>query len=124
MHFAGYKTGVAPQMHLTYLMWKRGVGFRVGISRVYTDGQVKPTIGLRTRCFSEYADAAWVISTHGSEVDARFAEALLSLKYGLPTQPFMARRGRIVKQSLVADQGYARSSVRTHRHGRGGSAPP
>ena len=30
MHFAGYKFGIAPQLHLTYLMWKRDIGFRVG----------------------------------------------------------------------------------------------
>ena len=47
MHFAGYKFGRAPQLHLTYLMWKRGVGFRVGTTRVYTDNKRKPTLGLR-----------------------------------------------------------------------------
>jgi DNA helicase II / ATP-dependent DNA helicase PcrA len=106
IHFAGYKTGVVPDMHLTYLMWKRGVGFRVGTSRVYSKSQLKPTLGLRARCFSEYADAAWVISAHEREVDARFAEALLSLKYRLPTQPFIARKGRTVAQSVVAEQAY------------------
>ncbi len=35
MHFAGYRLGTTPQMHLAYLMWKRGVGFRVGTSRVH-----------------------------------------------------------------------------------------
>ena len=64
MHFAGYKFGHAPQLHLTYLMWKRGTGFRVGTTRVYTDNKRKPTLGLRTRAFSEYADAVWVVSTH------------------------------------------------------------
>jgi DNA helicase-2/ATP-dependent DNA helicase PcrA len=85
MHFAGYKFGFMPQMHLTYLMWKRGVGFRVGTTR--TD-----------------ADAAWVISTHENEVDARMAETVLSLRYGLPTLPFVARVGCKIGPSLVADQ--------------------
>jgi DNA helicase-2/ATP-dependent DNA helicase PcrA len=104
MHFAGYKFGAGPQTHLTYLMWKRGVGFRVGTTRAYTDNNTKPTFGLRQRSFSEYADAAWVISTHPDEIDARMAETLLSLRYGLPTLPFMARVGRRVRQSVVADQ--------------------
>ena len=30
---------------MTYLMWKDGVGFRVGTSRTYTDGQEKPMFG-------------------------------------------------------------------------------
>src|SRR5438067_7573378 len=28
MHFAGFKVGRTPQLHMTYLMWKRGYGFR------------------------------------------------------------------------------------------------
>ena len=39
MHFAGFKTGLTPQLHMTYLMWKRGIGFRVGTSRTYTDAR-------------------------------------------------------------------------------------
>src|SRR3954451_13483816 len=36
-HFAGFKPGLTPQHHLTYVMHRRGVGFRVGTTRVYTD---------------------------------------------------------------------------------------
>ena len=36
VHFAGFKPGRTPQLHMTYLMWKRGVGFRVGHRRMYT----------------------------------------------------------------------------------------
>ena len=52
----------------------------------------------------EYADAAWVISTHETEADARQAETLISLRYGLPQLPFVARVGRTAKQSVVGDQ--------------------
>jgi len=104
MHFAGYQLGTTPQMHLTYLMWKRGMGFRVGTSRVYTDGQVKPAVGFRQRCLHEHADAVWVISTHGTEAEARAAETLLSLKYRLPTIPFVARRNSPPDRSVVGSQ--------------------
>ena len=104
MHFAGYKFGFAPPLHLTYLMWKRGVGFRVGTTQMYNANQQKPTLGFRSRAFSEYADAVWVVSTHAEDADARLAETLLSLRYGLPTLPFVARVGRSNKQSVVADQ--------------------
>ena len=36
-HFAGFKPGLTPQHHLTYVMHRRGVGFRVGTTRVYTE---------------------------------------------------------------------------------------
>src|SRR5215218_6248527 len=104
MHFAGYQLGTTPQMHLTYLMWKRGIGFRVGTSRVYTDGQVKPAVGFRQRCLHEHAEAVGVISTHGTEAEARAAETLLSLKYRLPTIPFVARRNSPPDRSVVGNQ--------------------
>ena len=38
MHFAGFKVGRTPQVHMTYLMWKRGQSaFAIGTSRTYTN---------------------------------------------------------------------------------------
>ncbi len=102
-HFAGYRLGTTPQMHLTYLMWKRGVGFRVGVSRVYTDRKKRPVIGIRARCFQEQADAVWVISSHATDAEARIAEARASLEYGLPTLPFYRRRSA-TGNALVGNQ--------------------
>jgi hypothetical protein len=48
-HFAGYKAGLTPQHHLAYLMVRGGVGFRVGTTRVDTDGVNGGMLGLRTR---------------------------------------------------------------------------
>ncbi len=105
VHFAGFKTGWTPQLHMTYLMWKRGTGFRVGTSRTYTDGRSQPLPGPAFRMNQEHADATWVLATYDSEVDAREAEALTSLRYGLPTLPFVARtRIRHEGRSLVASQ--------------------
>ena len=104
-HFAGYQLGRTPQLYMTYLMWRRDRGFRVGTSRTYTNGQVKPVVGVSMRLRGERADAAWVVSTHDSEAEARYAEALLSVRYGLPTLPFSARRyPGADRRSLVGDQ--------------------
>ncbi len=91
IHFAGFVRGRTPQLHMTYLMWKRNVGFRVGTSRTYTAGQVKPVIGVPYRMRTEGADAAWVVSVHASDAEARVAEHILAAHYGLPTLPFNAR---------------------------------
>jgi len=105
VHFAGYVVGRSPQLYVTYLMWRKGRGFRVGTTRTYTNGQVKAIMGLAVRTSGERADASWVVSTHESEAEARYAEALLSIRYGLPTLPFVARRYPDWKgRSLVADQ--------------------
>jgi DNA helicase-2/ATP-dependent DNA helicase PcrA len=105
IHFAGFVLGRTPQLHMTYVMWKRGVGFRVGTSRTYTRGQAKPVVGVRLRMRMEGADAAWVISVHASDAEARVAEHVLSAQYGLPTLPFNARpSGAECKDSLVGNQ--------------------
>ncbi len=77
VHFAGFKTGWTPQLHMTYVMWKRGVGFRLGTSRTYTDGRNQPLPGPAFRMNQEHADAAWVVSTHQTEAEARQHEVLV-----------------------------------------------
>jgi DNA helicase-2/ATP-dependent DNA helicase PcrA len=105
VHFAGYVVGRTPQMFMTYLMWKAGVGFRVGTSRTYTKGQTKPVLGPWQRCRQEHGDAVWIVSTHATEGEARLTEATLAARYGLPTVPFVARdRGGDRSASLVANQ--------------------
>ncbi len=92
-HFAGYLLGVTPQTYMTYLMWKEGVGWRLGTTQVYTRGQEKPMLGFVQRSNHEHADAVWVVSTHTSIQDARVEEYILSLTYQIPTIPFTPRRG-------------------------------
>ena len=104
-HFAGYKLGIVPQTHFTYLMHRRGVGYRVGTTQVYTRGQQRPVVGLAQRVHQEHADALWVISTHASANGAREDEQLVSAGYGLPMLPFIARRpSRVSDVGLVQDQ--------------------
>ena len=102
VHFAGYKLGLTPQLHTTYLMRRRDKGFRLGTSRTYTNGRVKPVVGFMQRSRQEHADAAWVVSTHATEGEARAAETTLSLKYEVPTLPFVARAGS--ENGLIANQ--------------------
>ena len=64
MHFAGYRPGVTPALHMTYLMWRADKGFRVGTTRTSPNGRGKPVAGVRLRAMQERADAAWILSTH------------------------------------------------------------
>jgi len=105
VHFAGFKTGATPQLHMTYLMWKADCGFRVGTSTTYADGRGRPLPGPAIRLNGEHADACWVVSVHRDEARARAAETLLSLRYQLPTLPFVARSYPGAEgKSLVASQ--------------------
>jgi DNA helicase II / ATP-dependent DNA helicase PcrA len=92
-HFAGYRLGLTPQLHMTYLMRRESRGCRVGVTRTYTDAVRKPVIGIGQRCNQERADAVWVVSVHDTDAEARAAEQVLSVTYGLPTIPFVARQG-------------------------------
>ncbi|HET7479877.1 MAG TPA: UvrD-helicase domain-containing protein, partial [Rubrobacteraceae bacterium] len=104
-HFAGYRLGLTPQMHFTYLMHKSDVGFRLGTSQVYTNGRVKPTVGFAQRCRQEHGDAVWVLSSHASEIEARAEEMVLSLRHRIPTLPFVPRKGRS-SGGLVSDEAH------------------
>ncbi|HEX4333407.1 MAG TPA: UvrD-helicase domain-containing protein [Usitatibacter sp.] len=104
-HFAGYLLGETPRTFFTYLMHKKGVGYRLGTSCVYTQGQARPMVGFRQRAIQEHADETWIVGTHKSENDARFDEISLSLKYGIPTLPFVPRVGGSVR-GLVHDAEY------------------
>ncbi|HEX6543692.1 MAG TPA: UvrD-helicase domain-containing protein [Ktedonobacterales bacterium] len=104
-HFAGYRLGMTPQLYFTYLMYKRGVGYRLGTSQVYTRGQKEPVVGIEQRVRHEHADALWVLSTHQCENDARADEYILSLKYRIPTLPFVPRKGGSLN-GLVHDEKY------------------
>ena len=104
VHFAGFKRGHTPAMHLTYLMYRRGKGFRVGTSKIHQAETKFPVSGVALRAMQEHADAAWVISTHDVEPEARLQEAQLSLLFGIPTLPFTARPSAKSPNSVVGDQ--------------------
>ncbi|MFN8026388.1 MAG: UvrD-helicase domain-containing protein [Acidimicrobiia bacterium] len=105
MHFAGFVVGRTPQRHLTYVMWKDGLGFRVGTSRTYPRGSSEQVFGPLRRAGQEHADAMWVVGVHETEAESRYQEAFLAAKYGLPTLPFVARRtAKTGDGSLVGSQ--------------------
>ena len=101
VHFAGYRLGISPNYYFTYLMQKDGFGYRVGTSQVHTRGRVKPVVGFRQRAVQEHADALWVLAVHQSENDAREDEYVTSLRYQIPTLPFVPRKGP--RDGLVHD---------------------
>jgi DNA helicase II / ATP-dependent DNA helicase PcrA len=107
VHFAGYVLGETPQTYFLYLMHKEGVGYRLGTSQVYTEGQARPMVGYKQRSLQEHADALWIVRTHTSENEARADEVVTSLRFGLPTCPFVPRKGK-ARNGFVPDAGHLR----------------
>ncbi len=108
IHFAGYKLGLTPQLYFTYLMKKSATGWRLGVSQTYTKGQIKPIIGFQQRCNQEHGDSVWIVGVHDTPQAARVLEYTLSLKYGIPTLPFIARKSKY-------DGGYVHDQETIHR---------
>jgi DNA helicase-2/ATP-dependent DNA helicase PcrA len=92
VHFAGYVLGETPQTYFLYLMHKEGVGYRLGTSQVYTEGQARPMVGFKQRSLQEHADALWIVRTHATENEARIDEVVTSLRFGLPITLVSAER--------------------------------
>jgi DNA helicase II / ATP-dependent DNA helicase PcrA len=104
MHFAGYHRELSPLMYFTYAMWRADKGFRVGTTRTYPERPRTVVSGVHLRTVQEQADAAWIVSTHSTEAEARLAEIELSLKYRLPTLPFKAKKRGFRDEGLSHDQ--------------------
>ncbi|MGI8661033.1 MAG: UvrD-helicase domain-containing protein [Thermoleophilaceae bacterium] len=118
-HFAGYRNGLTPDLHMAYVMRRRETGFRVGTTKTSTNGRGQSVAGVQSRAMTEKADAAWVVSTHETEAEARVAEAVLSAQYGLPTVPFRARSTR---PGVLNDQGLTDRIYRSVDSEAGGMA--
>jgi DNA helicase II / ATP-dependent DNA helicase PcrA len=104
IHFCDIIPNTSPQKHFAYLMHKRGYGYRLGTSQIYTRGKKRAVIGFKQRCLQEKADAVWLIAAFENDRDARLCEHKLSLAYGITTMPFVARKGKSTNIGLVNDQ--------------------
>ncbi|MCK5416589.1 UvrD-helicase domain-containing protein [Candidatus Parcubacteria bacterium] len=74
-----------------YLMYKQGLGWRMGVTN---------DLKIRLR-LERTADKLVAIKACKTEVEARYAENLLSLKYGIPTNVFAERDGIMTRKKLV-----------------------
>ena len=99
----GYVVGRTPQLHMTYLMWKHGVGFRVGTSRTYTNGQAKAMFGPAMRCNGE--GGRGVGDRHPCDTRRKLGCTKQSGALRAPTLPFKERTSACSRdRSLVGDQ--------------------
>lgn len=83
-HFAGYIREETTRFY-AYLMYRDGLGYRVGITRNTRAGS---KLGYNQRLNQERADAMWLLDAVSTETEARYLEQYYSAKYGLPTWVF------------------------------------
>jgi DNA helicase-2/ATP-dependent DNA helicase PcrA len=95
-HLCFAKLRVDASLNYTYLMWKRGVGYRIGTTRgvrASKDGEL--CSGLQVRANQEVADAMWILHASQSPAACRFYEHYYSVRYGIPTMVFFVRGRRM-----------------------------
>ena len=106
---------------MTYLQWRQDMGFRVGTTRTSPRPEAaRPVSGVAMRAMQERADAAWVLSTHESEAEARVDEALVSLQLRVADAPVLRAQdgsaGGVVANQHLLDRVFA-------SRGHGGARP-
>ncbi len=83
---------IEPQagVYYVYLMYKKDIGFRIGITQGVRSKRKSNNVvsGLIVRTNQEKADKVWIIKTCFSLEDALFNEQYYSCKYGIPTYGF------------------------------------
>jgi DNA helicase-2/ATP-dependent DNA helicase PcrA len=95
-HICFARLRASPSLHFTYLMWKRGVGYRIGTTRgVRTSADGVIASGLQVRSNQEVADAIWILRTCTTHAEALFHEHYYAIRYGVPTMVFFVRGRRM-----------------------------
>jgi DNA helicase-2/ATP-dependent DNA helicase PcrA len=85
-----------PNLHFTYLMWKRGVGYRIGTTRGVRSSKDGIIVsGLQVRANQEVADAIWILRSCSTPAEARYYEHFYAIRYGIPTMVFFVRGRRM-----------------------------
>lgn len=117
--FANFSKKFSPQKYFTYLMYKKFLGFRIGVSRVHSNSQNE--IALLQRAKHEHADKIWVLGCYDKEDYSRYNEIKLSLEYGIPTTPFVARKKKSeIIETVVSNQNLLNklfNELKTHDKG-------
>lgn len=94
--FAGYicRKDYDP-LYFTYLMFKEGLGYRVGVTQIKRGAGRKTNeiLGFKMRLNQEHADCMWLLGAYSTKAEAKYYETLYSIKYCIPTWVFYTREG-------------------------------
>ncbi|MFH1416062.1 MAG: UvrD-helicase domain-containing protein [Elusimicrobiota bacterium] len=80
-------------VYYVYLMYKKDLGFRIGITQGVRSKRASNNVvlGLMVRLNQENADKLWIIKTCDTHKKALYYEQYYSVKYGIPTYVFHSK---------------------------------
>jgi hypothetical protein len=73
---------------VTYLMYRKGFGYRVGWCQLFSHASKFSTFHLGHRARMEDADKTWVLKVFSDRYSASQYESIIAAKYGIPTIMF------------------------------------
>jgi DNA helicase-2/ATP-dependent DNA helicase PcrA len=85
--------------HLVYMMYREGLGYRVGTTCYRKGKSSRQGFGLTARLGGEHAHKAWILKTCDSRAEAETWEEIYSLKYGIPECVFRPEYACVNKTS-------------------------
>lgn len=91
-------------LYYTYLMYKRGIGCRIGTTHGVRAGSRREIRnGIDVRLMQERADKVWVLKASSSKEDALYWESYFAYKYSIPMYRFVASDKEYNKTALTKD---------------------
>lgn len=91
-HITFAKINVEDEAYYVYLMYKRGMGYRIGQTQTVRGRKNGEKVnGLFVRLNQEKADKMWILKKCTDKSESTYYEQYYSVKYGIPTAVFYAK---------------------------------
>ncbi|MFZ3130726.1 MAG: UvrD-helicase domain-containing protein [Desulfosporosinus sp.] len=101
-HIGFARVSSNPGVYYVYLMYKRGMGYRIGQTQGVRNRKGEIVNGLFVRLNGEHADKMWILKVCKNKAEAAYYEQLLSVNYGIPTMIFhCAGRKLVIGQEYI-----------------------
>ena len=87
-HIGFAKVNAQQGVYYVYLMYKKGVGYRIGQTQGVRSRKGEVVNGLFVRLNQEHSDKMWILHITQDKEQAAFYEQFYAFKYGIPTTVF------------------------------------
>jgi len=95
-HIGFARVNSNPGVYYVYLMYQRGMGYRIGQTQGVRSRKGEIVNGLFVRLNGEHADKMWILKVCKDKAQAAYYEQLLSVNYGIPTMVFHCAGRKLV----------------------------
>ena len=113
-HITFFKLLPEDNKFYVYLMYKKGLGFRIGQTSFVRCGKNKIKNGIEIRLNGEAADKIWIVKVCNSKEEATYYEEYYSSYYGIPKVVFVSKNRNISLSQEMINELF--KSVPTHEH--------